>query len=233
MRDWIFVTGFGPFPGVEVNPTQTLAESLATNTICGMPVVSQVLDVSFARSAKQLQDTLSRGTPRFMVHFGVASRSEHFRIETQAVNRKSSGTPDVDGECFKKAVIHSDYPLDAILLTTAPAKHIASTLKARGFPALVSNNAGRYVCNSIYFNALAWVEASQTGIPSVFVHVPPVTTDPKTAHSGKFRWTHKQILAAAVQVLQCIADHPETGMRQTHLLRNSVGQRFSEGNVKE
>ncbi len=132
MSDWILVTGFGPFPGVKVNPTQTLAERLAEAHFQGLKVVSRVLDVSFERAAEQLIEGLSDGWPRFMVHFGVATGSDRVRVETQGVNRKSASIPDVDGQKFEAAVVHAGHPLDAVLYTSMPAEKVAASLNELG-----------------------------------------------------------------------------------------------------
>jgi pyroglutamyl-peptidase len=205
VNDWILVTGFGPFPGVEVNPTQTLAERLSNTTFHDMPVVSRVLDVSYQRSAEQLFEHLGGAWPHCIVHFGVATGSDQVRIETQAVNRKAADIPDVDGEEFEQAVVHADHPLDAVLQTRLRADQIVASLNENGFPARTSDNAGRYVCNSLYFNSLAFLELSGVERPSVFVHMPPVGADPEPDSPEQTSWTDERLFEAAAHLVGWIA----------------------------
>jgi pyroglutamyl-peptidase len=63
------------------------------------------------------------------------------------------------------------------LLCTAPLPRIAAALIAAGFPATISDNAGGYLCNELFYhlitrNATTW--CGQTLV--LFVHIPPSGT---------------------------------------------------------
>ena len=203
--DWILVTGFGPFPGVEVNPTQILAERLAQEQFHGLSVVSLVLDVSFDRAAKQLLEALSNGWPRFIVHFGVATSSDRILVESQGVNCKSSDIPDVDEQQFESALVNTSYPINSVLRTSILTEDLARSLNDHGYPALYSENAGRYVCNATYFNSLAYVAESSTTTASVFVHTPAVCPDPDSNDQNLTVWTHERLYDSAVHIIDWLA----------------------------
>ena len=112
MNDWILVTGFGPFPGVDRNPAHVLAQQLAETQFPQLDVIVRVLDVSFERSAEQMHSCLSQknSAPRALIHFGV-SRDPQFRLEHRAINCKRASVPDVDGAHFNGAPIDDNYEL--------------------------------------------------------------------------------------------------------------------------
>ncbi len=212
MKPFILATGFGPFPGVEVNPTQALVEQLAGGEFADFEISCRVLDVSFQRSQEQLQEQLQQSRPRCLVHFGVASGADRLRVETQAVNRKSTNIPDVDGRQFEACPVHPSRELDAVLTTPLPAQQLVDSLNDAGWPARVSDDAGRYVCNSIYFHSLALSQEQGGGVPVVFVHVPLVGADPSPADPRDTSWTRQRLLLAAQHVVLWLADRiPEAG----------------------
>jgi pyroglutamyl-peptidase len=203
--DWILVTGFGPFPGVEVNPTQILAERLTQEQFQGLSVVSRVLDVSFERAAKQLLETLCNGWPRFIVHFGVATGSDRIQVESQGVNCKSSDIPDVDDQQFESDAVNASYPLNSILRTSILTENLTRSLNEHGYPALYSEDAGRYVCNATYFNSLAYVAESKSTTMSVFIHVPAVCSDPDPKNQTMTTWTHERLYNSAAHIIDWLA----------------------------
>jgi pyroglutamyl-peptidase len=178
-KNWILITGFGSFPGVDQNPTQKLVHNLSTIQFQNTDVIAKVLDVSFERSTLQITQILSKNKypPIFLLHFGV-SRDPFIRIENQATNTKHATIPDVDGSYFRDTPIDRKYPLDQSLSTNINTLGLMKHLKQEGYPARISNDAGRYVCNSTYYHSLRWIENNfSTMAPSIptclFVHVPP------------------------------------------------------------
>lgn len=54
--------------------------------------------------------------------------------------------------------------------TSLPINEIADEMEKMGLPVVVSKNAGRFVCNYVYYNSLHFADGN--GIKSLFVHVP-------------------------------------------------------------
>jgi len=57
------------------------------------------------------------------------------------------------------------------LKTSFSTKAILEFLKKKGYDVTLSNDAGRFVCNYVYYHSLRLAE--QRGSRSLFVHVPP------------------------------------------------------------
>ncbi|KAG6774915.1 hypothetical protein POTOM_018333 [Populus tomentosa] len=54
--------------------------------------------------------------------------------------------------------------------TTLPVEEITKILKKKGYEVMTSDDAGRFVCNYVYYHSLRFAE--QNGTKSLFVHVP-------------------------------------------------------------
>lgn len=78
--------------------------------------------------------------------------------------------------------------------TTFPIEEIRKTLVKQGFEVVTSDDAGRFVCNYVYYQSLRFAE--QKGIKSLFVHVPLfLTIDEET--QMQFAASLLEVLAAS------------------------------------
>ena len=207
VNDWILVTGFGPFPGVPDNPTQRLVERLVELDMGSVELVCKILDVSFERSARQLEGFLmSRSDPpKAMIHFGVADRSKLIRVEKRAVNCKSADVPDVDGMQFKGVPIDKRHAVHFMRKTSLNISILIQELQQRDVPLRESIDAGRYVCNSTYFYSLQYAASLKPQPVSLFVHIPSIGT---SFEQGKTeaKWTELLLLKSAGQIVRWVVD---------------------------
>lgn len=75
--------------------------------------------------------------------------------------------------------------------TCLPANDIAKALAKMGYDVIPSDDAGRFVCNYVYYHSLRFAE--QRGIKSLFVHVPLFLTIAEE--------TQMQFVASLLEVL--------------------------------
>ncbi|KAI3876111.1 hypothetical protein MKX03_005813 [Papaver bracteatum] len=184
----VHVTGFKKFHGVAENPTETIVSNLKEFVNKkGMPKglvlgSCSVLETAGNGALLPLYETLNSALIRpnsessnsgqvIWVHFGVNSGASRFAIERQAVNEANFRCPDELGWKPQKLPI---FPVDGALSrtreTTLPAEEITKALAKMGYDVITSNDAGRFVCNYVYYHSLKFAE--QYGIKSLFVHVP-------------------------------------------------------------
>lgn len=73
-------------------------------------------------------------------------------------------------------ILHNSTVLDRcyILQTTLPVEDIAESLAQMGYDVSASDDAGRFVCNYVYYQSLYFAE--KNSIKSLFVHVPLFST---------------------------------------------------------
>ncbi len=169
MRPHLLITGFGPFPGVSVNPSARLVEALAREPgwqRLGWKVRHAILPVSYGPTEAALAPLLEK-RPRAILMFGVAAKRKAVSIEIVARNRASRTARDASGRLPKLASLDHGPP---ILKGRAPMLRLRDVLRDAGNPVRLSQNAGPYLCNAAYRCALR----STTRTPVVFVHIPRV-----------------------------------------------------------
>ncbi|XP_024363330.1 uncharacterized protein [Physcomitrium patens] len=105
------------------------------------------------------------------VHLGVNIASNNFSVERRAVNEATFGCSDELGwQPQRVPIVPEDGPTSFIRETTLPIRDIVSALSKEGFNVMESYDAGRFVCNYVYYHSLRHAQVS--GVKSLFVHVP-------------------------------------------------------------
>jgi pyroglutamyl-peptidase len=149
----VLITGFGPFPGAPFNPSAALAKALARRrrpALAGIERATHVFATTYASVDHDLPKLLAqKQKPDIVLMFGVAGRRHQLCIETRARNAVSPLFPDAGGHRPQHGAIVLRGP--AALKGNAPFARLAS---AAGKQARLSRDAGRYLCNYIYWRAL-------------------------------------------------------------------------------
>jgi pyroglutamyl-peptidase len=151
----VLVTGFGPFPGVDRNPTAELARALDGTRVGDARIVGIVLPVAYKRGPDLAIATARSIDAALVLGFGVAMRRTHVCVE-HIGRHVVRGDPDVDKDT------------DPGLAPGDVRATLDCAVLARALDAERSDDAGAYVCN-------AWlhrVTRELAGIPVGFVHVP-------------------------------------------------------------
>lgn len=254
------ITGFGPFAGVDDNPTQRLLvrggrgsapSSLASALppdLAARVASTAVLPVSAAAARAWVAEqhvtttTVTTATPAaegststttvVFVHLGVNAQHHAggFALEKTAVNCADFRVPDVDGLCGGRCCIEDGVGLDAERTTGLPLEALLARLARVGWradggdrtdrpprpwwawwrgrrpsarpPVRISTDAGRFLCNFIYFLSLGACDSGGCGCvgdgdgggarswqggaatrrhrrrEALFVHVPPAEVVP-------------------------------------------------------
>jgi pyroglutamyl-peptidase len=164
----ILLTGFEPFDGESVNPSWTIASALDGETLAGARVVAVRLPTEFRTSLRVLRAALRRHAPTLAVALGQAGGRAALSLERVAINVDDARIPDNAGARPIDVPVVRGGP--AAYFSTLPIKAIVAALRERGVPAEVSQSAGTFVCNHVFYglqHALAGTRAR-----SGFVHVP-------------------------------------------------------------
>ena len=154
----LFITGFGSFGDVNLNPTEQIIQHLRNEDFSVPGFVSQfdILHVSTGAVDDYLEDRFIRGKVKGFnvnVHLGVASKNTRFHLEQYCYNNKDFRIPAMDGKQPQKEKIDPDTPFDEAAPTSFNLMGVCKKLKERGFDVSVSTDPGRYLCNYIYFQS--------------------------------------------------------------------------------
>ena len=159
----ILITAFEPFGGAESNITQSIL-FLLPDSIADWAVEKVCLPVSFKRAPIVLREAIMTYSPDLVIMLGLCPAGENIRLERFAINMMDSTKSDNDGYIPNEETIYAHQPL--ALQTPLSVKALAMSCAETGLPVVVSNSAGLYVCNRVYYEALHLQQRA------IFVHMP-------------------------------------------------------------
>ncbi len=199
-RKKILITGFGPFPGQPHNPSAALVRTLARHFKKAARADADfrfcVLKTEYGAGMDRLAREMERFKPDVVICFGVAAGSKEIRLERTARNRQSATKPDAAGVLPQDAVISRYGP--GTLPSTLPLAAIEHALKEQGIPAHLSDDAGDYLCNHVFYRVMT--RAQERGGPerAGFVHI-PVPDGPDTPSRRKLAEAGRIIVAVCLK----------------------------------
>lgn len=170
------IAGFDPFGKASFNPSGELAllfPDLITAKVAGeLPVQKLLLPTCCEESWKVLKKAFKKFKKDDLVVIvcGLAEGRKQLSLERVALNLRDYRIEDNNGHQEPPAKIRKKS--ENALFTKAPVDKIKNALIKKGIPCEVSNYAGAFVCNDIYFNALDYQNAHENLRVLLFVHVP-------------------------------------------------------------
>ena len=194
----VVLAGFGPFPGVPFNPSAVLVGELARRrrpALADIVRTTHVFATSYAAVDRDLPKLFAE-KPDLVLIFGVAGRRRYLSVETRARNALSVLYPDVSGHRPARGTIERGKP--GALRGAAPFAQLLGAMRPSGFPARLSRDAGRYLCNYAYWRALE--RARETPTLVQFVHIPYIKL-PRRHRSRRKTLAFPPLLAAAEMLL--------------------------------
>lgn len=164
----ILVTGFMPFPGAPLNPTEWLIGALGreTDPVPGAEIVTRLLPTTYDVCESVLTPLVDELKPDAVVQFGLSAKADGFTLERTAYNMLGVGRPDSAGGMAPAPWIEPLGP--GSRSSGLPLGAIATALSAAHLPWSWSDSAGDYMCNLVFYRMrLAMPEA-----PTGFIHLP-------------------------------------------------------------
>jgi pyroglutamyl-peptidase len=166
------LTGFDAFGGASVNPSWLAVEALHGRQIAGHRVVAAQLPTVFGQSLDTLNALLKQHQPALVICVGQAGGRSAISLERVAINVDDAPLPDNTGA----------QPIDTPVVSAAPAAYFSSlpikamlaALQREGIASEVSQTAGTFVCNHVFFglmHALA-TRRALSHTRGGFVHLP-------------------------------------------------------------
>lgn len=163
------VTGFDAFGGEAVNPS-ALAVGRLKKRVGGIVVRTAILPTSYDRSTAALRAAIDEARPDIVLCVGQAGGRAELCLERVAINIQDARIRDNDGK----------QPIDRPAVKGGPAAHFATlpikacvaALREAGLPAAVSNTAGTFVCNHIFYALMEIATGHSVPIRGGFLHIP-------------------------------------------------------------
>ncbi|MGP9695086.1 pyroglutamyl-peptidase I family protein [Brachybacterium sp. AOP25-B2-12] len=201
----VLLSGFEPFGGAAANESWDAAKTAARILgERGITARTLLLPVEFERAGRLLVDAIETDPPRLVLACGLAGGRSRIGVERVAINVRDARIPDnagtspIDVPCVEGA--------PAGRFSSLPIKAMVEAARALGIPAEVSQTAGTYVCNDVFYLLMDALAAAPTlgGTRGGFVHVPSAAV--LTAESAG-----TAIAAMATAALEVTTDLAATG----------------------
>ena len=196
----VLLTGFEPFGQEQVNSSWEAVKSLP-ELVEGAEIVKMCLPVSFNKAGMVLEQAIDLYRPDVVLSVGQGSGRYEISVERIAINLADSKKPDNDGYQPYECQLRENAP--NAYFCNLSVKRLVEAIHEEGIPATISNSAGLYVCNSVFFAALHLVNSKYPNMQAGFLHVPylPCQVVEKSKQPSMTTETVVRALTAVIRTL--------------------------------
>lgn len=166
----ILLTGFDPFGGESLNPSYEAVKLLNGKLIFNTEIVTTVLPTVFNKSSQILIEQIELHQPSAVICVGQAGGRSEINLERVAINLNNANIPDNEGNKPEEELISQFGP--AAYFSNLPLKLICANLKQAGIPTAISQTAGTFVCNHVFYSLMEYVSQQDSSLLAGFVHIP-------------------------------------------------------------
>jgi len=165
----VLLTGFEPFNKEPVNPAWEAVRSLDGWKEGGFRVVARQVPCAFGAAIDTVRAAIEELEPVLVIAVGQAGGRMDLSVERVAINVDDAPIEDnLQWQPVDQPIVAGG---PAAYFSTLPIKAIVQALRAAGLPASVSQTAGTFVCNHVFYG-LMHLQASRPGMRAGFVHIP-------------------------------------------------------------
>lgn len=167
----VLLTGFDPFGGAARNPSWLAAHALQGRSIAGHRVIAAQLPTVFGSSLGELAGLLKQHRPALVLCLGLAGGRNALSLERVAINLNDARMADNAGEQPIDSAVVPGGP--AAYFSSLPIKAMLQALQQAGIAAELSQSAGTFVCNQVFYGLMQAL-AARPGVVGGFIHLPPM-----------------------------------------------------------
>ena len=167
----VLLTGFEPFDRETINPSWEAVRALDGWRLGGAVVHARRIPCVFGVAWGALDAAIDELQRQLVLAVGQAGGRSEFTPERVAINVDDGRIGDNAGHQPIDQPVVAGAP--AAYFSTLPIKAMVRDLRAAGIPAAVSNSAGTFVCNHLFFGLMH--RAATRPVPGMragFIHVP-------------------------------------------------------------
>lgn len=205
----ILLTGFQPFGGETDNPSWQAVRALHGERIHGHRVMARELPVVFGAALASLRDALSETQPVIALCVGQAGGRAQMSLERVAINIDDARIQDNAGCQPVDTPVVPDGP--AAYFATLPIKAMRRALVNAGYPVEISQTAGTFVCNHVFYGLMHALHAHRD-VRGGFIHI-PYSPAQAAAHAGAPS-LHVETVSAALRLALDVALRTPADLRE-------------------
>jgi len=167
----VLLTGFEPFGGSHVNPSLEACRRLEGQAFNGYEVAVEMIPLRYDDIRPELLKGMERHRPSAVVCTGQSGAAT-INLERVAINVADARIPYNCGSHPVDRAIVEGGPV--AYWTRLPLRRLLEALRAAGVPSVISNSAGTFGCNHVFYELMHYLKEERLGIPAGFIHVPPL-----------------------------------------------------------
>lgn len=165
----ILVTGFEPFGGDNLNPSEEVIRRLPPQ-MGDIRLFTGALPVAYGEAERELFSLIRRYKPDGVLSLGVAAGRCAPELERVALNLDDASTADNRGVVRSGDLISPGGPV--AYFSTLPLERIRSAFREKGLPLFVSLSAGAFLCNHIFYLLMDYACRLSPPLMAGFMHLP-------------------------------------------------------------
>ncbi|MES2414779.1 MAG: pyroglutamyl-peptidase I [Pseudomonadota bacterium] len=168
----VLLTGFDAFGGAALNPSWLAVQPMDGQQLAGHAVVAAQVPTTFAGSVTELKKLIRQHKPALVICVGQAGGRSALSLERVAINVADASIPDNAGEQPVDVAVRHKGP--SAYFSTLPIKAMLKSMHAAGIRAEVSQTAGTFVCNQVFYSLMDTLakQRSHSKVRGGFIHVP-------------------------------------------------------------
>ncbi|NVM87134.1 pyroglutamyl-peptidase [Variovorax sp. SG517] len=167
----VLLTGFEPFEQEARNPSWDAVRALDGWKVGRATVHARLAPCVFGDAIDALLAAMDDLKPQLVLCIGQAGGRAEFTPERVAINIDDARTADNKGREPIDVPVVPGGP--AAYFSTLPIKAMVRELRAAGVPASVSNSAGTFVCNHLFYGLMHRIATQPVaGLRGGFIHIP-------------------------------------------------------------
>ena len=166
----LLVTAFEPFGGEQINPSLEAVRQIEKDRISNIAVLTAELPVDRYRAVDTALDLLMVNRPDIVIMLGEAGGRYKINPERVAINVDDFRIPDNVGNQPTDEPIIEGGP--AAYFSTLPIRAIAERINKANIPAAISNTAGAYLCNRLFYSVMHAIKVNGLDARAGFIHLP-------------------------------------------------------------
>lgn len=166
----VLLTGFEPFGGETVNPSWSAVRQAAAQPLPDVEWSTAELPCVFGAAIDALREAIDATEPDVVLCVGQAGGRPDVTVERLAVNVDDARIPDnAGGQPIDEPVVPGG---PAAYFAALPIKACVAAARTAGAPASVSQTAGTFVCNHVFYGLMHLIATERPALRGGFVHVP-------------------------------------------------------------
>lgn len=175
----VLLTGFEPFNKETINPAWEAVRALEGWAGQGFAVEVLQLPCVFGEANRVIGEAVARLKPDVVIAVGQAGGRVDMSVERVAINVDDAPIADnAQRQLVDEAIVDGG---PAAYFSTLPIKAVVAALRAQGLPASVSQTAGTFVCNHVFYGLMHRTAGAQ--VRAGFIHI-PYLPEQAAAHPG-------------------------------------------------